>query len=837
MSIYHVGGTLPPNSPTYIYRPADDVLYQSLKEGEFCYVLNSRQMGKSSLRIKTMQRMQEEGFICLGVDITEIGSINITAEEWYAGVIDTLVNALEACNVFLLNGTFNLNDWWEQQYLLSPLQRFGKFVESLLLPLNQPLIIFLDEIDSMLPLPFKEDFFALIRTFFNNRQENAAYKNITFAIFGVAAPSDLIGDKGRTPFNIGKAVELSGFELPAALPLGKDLGTENRDVTVLLSKILEWTGGQPFLTQKICKLVSESKLTSFGNLPNLIQIHVIDNWEAQDNPSHLKTISDKIKANEQLLAELLGIYQQIILQGSIESDNSYAQLVLRLTGLVVKRKNHLVVHNRLYKAIFDKTWVENELTLLRPYAKALTEWEKSGRLDNSHLLTGKMLENAYIWAQNKNLSALDYQFLNSGSETENRQLQKQRKRLIIFTIIGIFSLIIGTLTIGTKEVAKLVSENIKEQENNSEKICEIVGPAFNGIDSHLKKDKNKIKVLVVHGGGTHIPGYTTEFSEKLARELNLSVWSEKSKNITLVDPEDNSTELGNLRINRFLNKNLSKEVLVYELTWSRIIDKQKSLLAYDTSGEYSYRRADVNQMFKHFLNDVSPGNLIYLGGVKNKIITSFVQSVCWMWSSWNDLPDNVHQACTFNSSSSIINDNYAFISQGLGGRIVLDGLQKIVAQLESFEQEELISALQTKQIHFFMMSNNLPKLQTSLNSQIINKNLFYCQENSEFYNKRIFKKTSLIVFTDPNDFLSFSLPKAFIEKYLDSRLCVDVTNININIASVIDLYGVGKFANPFTAYSGYDSDDRVVALIAKGIGHKDAAELTRQRCNWIDVID
>ncbi|MEH2169655.1 MAG: AAA-like domain-containing protein [Nostoc sp.] len=358
-----------------------------------------------------------------------IGTSQITPLQWYKSVVGDLWLG------FNLFNKINLKIWWQEQENISLLERLRWFIEELLhlhFPQKQ-LFVFVDEIDSILSLDFSvDDFFALIRFCYNQRAINPEYKRITFAIFGVATPLDLIQDKRRTPFNIGKSIELQGFKLQETIALTKGLERKVLNPQVVLKEILAWTGGQPFLTQKLCQIVAnkeyedrEKLLVTNSQLfiANLVRTRIINNWEFQDEPEHLRTISSRFLENEQTAGRLLEVYQQILMGEEVTIDDIREKNELILSGLVIIFQGKIQLKNEIYRAIFNLNWVAKKLENLRPYSQNIKKWVASKQQDKSQLLKGMKLKESLSWSENKKLSNIDYRFIATSQELDKQEIE------------------------------------------------------------------------------------------------------------------------------------------------------------------------------------------------------------------------------------------------------------------------------------------------------------------------------------------------------------------------------------------------------------------------------
>ena len=418
---YKVGGSLRYGHPTYITRKADSDIYHALKQKEFCYVLNSRQMGKSSLRVRTMKTLTQEGFKCVAIDLGILGRF-ATAEQWYGGLVAELWRKL-----LLSKGIDDDLQWWRSHQELAPVQRLSRFIEDILLVnCATDIIIFLDEVDNIINFDFRDEFFILIRNCYEKRVEAQPYQRLTFCLLGVASPSSLRINKQLSPFNIGRSIQLTGFNFTEAQPLISGFANKFTAPATILQEIIHWTKGQPFLTQKLCYLLCKYGDNERVDIPQVIQRYLVDNWEIQDEPEHLKTIRDRLLDNQQHKARLLNLYQRILNTQGIDIDDSDEQVELRLSGLVTAQQGKLKVSNPIYAKVFNRQWVSQQISAISPYQNAIAAWLKSQRQDTSRLLRGEALIEGQTWARKYSISSVERDFL-AASEVQENKVKQQAK--------------------------------------------------------------------------------------------------------------------------------------------------------------------------------------------------------------------------------------------------------------------------------------------------------------------------------------------------------------------------------------------------------------------------
>lgn len=349
---YVAGGTLLTDAPSYVNRQADQELYQGLLEGDFCYVLTARQMGKSSLMMRTVARLRQAGIGVAVMDLTAVGQ-NLNVEQWYGGLLLQLGERL--------NLERELFEFWQAHLSMGVLQRWMKTVREVILPLYpHRIVIFVDEIDMVRSLPFSVDeFFAGIRQCYNARSEYKEMERLSFSLLGVAAPTDLVRDTRMTPFNIGRRIELRDFNQAEALPLACGLGREPKAGETLLKRILYWTGGHPYLTQRLCLAVAEDKRAACRADVDRLCAELFLSPRAHERDDNLLFVRERMLRSEADVAGLLDLYLQIR-TGKRISDDEFDPLVttLRLSGVTRTEEGQLKVRNRIYARVFNQEWIE-----------------------------------------------------------------------------------------------------------------------------------------------------------------------------------------------------------------------------------------------------------------------------------------------------------------------------------------------------------------------------------------------------------------------------------------------------------------------------------------------
>ena len=356
--LYTVGGTVQANEGgIYISRRADRELLQLCEESTFAYVLTPRQMGKSSLMTSTAERLIDAGKQAVIVDLTQLGT-QLSADEWYSDFLYLVASQLMLAT--------NVKRWWQdnaQSGLALRLTRF--FQEVVLAEVSEPIVVFVDEIDTTLSLNFTDDFYAAIRYLYVARSTDSRLRRLSFVLIGVATPADLIQDPKRTPFNIGQRVDLTDFTAQEALPLAAGLGLVAEKERQMLEEVLYWTGGHPYLTQRLCRALVDRSPQGWtaAAVGPVVAETFLGGMSEQDN--NLQFVRDMLtkRAPKPLAQGVLTTYRDIYRsrQPVFDEEQNLVKSHLKLSGVVRREGKRLQVRNRIYCEVFSPQWIRKHL--------------------------------------------------------------------------------------------------------------------------------------------------------------------------------------------------------------------------------------------------------------------------------------------------------------------------------------------------------------------------------------------------------------------------------------------------------------------------------------------
>jgi WD40 repeat protein len=356
-SFFRAGGTMEPNAPSYIVRVADAQLLQALLAGEYVFLLDSRQKGKSSLVARTMLGLRDAGVATIKLDLQRVGA-NVTPEQWYAGLLMGV--GLE------LNLDRDVFAFWESHPSIGPLARWLGAIETVVLRhIQQQLVIFIDEVDFVRALPFATDeFFAGIRDCYNRRSEGRGFDRLTFCLVGVATPGQLIRNPDITPFNVGTRIELVDFTYNDTAGYAVALDEAGFAGEETLRRVHYWVNGHPYLTQLLCSHLV-SRPTDVDELVKALLLSP----ESRQREANLGDVERRmldpdipgLSAAERR-SQVLELYRRLLRGRPIAAEDENPLIaVMKLSGVSKEEGGKLLLRNRLYETIFNAHWIKASL--------------------------------------------------------------------------------------------------------------------------------------------------------------------------------------------------------------------------------------------------------------------------------------------------------------------------------------------------------------------------------------------------------------------------------------------------------------------------------------------
>ncbi len=315
-------GTMDPQSRFYVQRAEDELALRAIeRKGVTITIKGPRQMGKSSLLIRTIATAAALGKRVAFLDFQLFSRKALgDAETFFREFCGWVTEELELED--------KVDEFWQRP--LGQSQRCTRyFGRHILKMMDQPLVLAMDEVETVFAADFRSDFFGMLRSWHNDRALKREWKRLDLVLVTSTEPYQLIENLNQSPFNVGEVLELTDFDSESVADLNARHGSPlNASEQVELVRLLH---GHPYLTRKAMYLIVRQRNTF---------AQIIESAARDDGPfgDHLRHHLFRLHGQQDLISGL----HEVLRTGSCADESVFwrlrgAGLVRRSKGLVVPR--------------------------------------------------------------------------------------------------------------------------------------------------------------------------------------------------------------------------------------------------------------------------------------------------------------------------------------------------------------------------------------------------------------------------------------------------------------------------------------------------------------------
>ncbi|OUD15659.1 AAA-like domain-containing protein [Thioflexithrix psekupsensis] len=326
-----VTGAIPLDSAFYVERLCDESFKSCFERGDSALLIKgARQVGKTSLLARGIDMARRMGYHVLLVDFQRFSQHDLhSLKDFFIAFAELLADQLRL-------DIYPREVWREGR---SASVNFDLYIRDYVLqPLQQRVLLAIDEADRILAHSFSDDVFSLFRSWHNDRslRPDSPCHRLTIALAYSTEPYLFIKDITQSPFNIGSKIPVEDFDLAQLSVLNQHYGS------ILyrgeLEEFLEFTGGQPYLSRCILNDMVIRKLSYYDFLLYI--------------KNHDTALSDHLKRIVYLLSqetghELQAAIKEFIKTGKVESQRLFSRL--RSAGIIAGSVEYPRFRCRLYK--------------------------------------------------------------------------------------------------------------------------------------------------------------------------------------------------------------------------------------------------------------------------------------------------------------------------------------------------------------------------------------------------------------------------------------------------------------------------------------------------------